>query len=280
MTMRAMTPDSPCCTQKPASDPGGFFVLCCLFPELRSVPHLSSHVCQVGKALSFWAHCDGPAVPPKAKCLALLTPLPRKVWDRAKLGKQAPPKSLYLCTGCFLCTATRRFCPWIRKNGTRFAPPENRRSSAKPRNSRPAAFSSQIRNTMSAFFQKLARALQCSKCRNRNTPSFGVLGTGRPGNPSLHRDAQHSTRVAVPHPFWGPWYRQAGDSPSLQRGAKHSTSAAPPRRFWGPWYRQAGDSLFYSSRRLSFSLQRPSSFSPLMSPCKGRAATTFNNKPS
>jgi hypothetical protein len=68
---------------------------------------------------------------------------------------------------------------------------------------------------MSAFFQKLARALQCSKCRNRNTlpvlgslvqagrgtllytgtrstrrglrshTRFGDLGTGRPGIPSF-----------------------------------------------------------------------------------------------
>ncbi len=101
---------------------------------------------------------------------------------------------------------------------------------------------------------------------------FGDLGTGRPGIPSLHR--AHAA-MREPIPFWGPWYRQAGDSlftPGSRRNARALL-------FWGPWYRQAGDSLFYCSRRWISSRQRSSTSLPAHSPCSGRAATTVSNNP-
>ena len=63
---------------------------------------------------------------------------------------------------------------------------------------------------------------------------FGALDTGRSGVPSLHRARRHARAL----PFWGPWYRQAGDS-LFTPGSRHRARILP---FWGPWYRQAGES--------------------------------------
>lgn len=64
------------------------------------------------------------------------------------------------------------------------------------------------------------------------TPSFGDLGTGRPGIP-------HFIRAQRAHRFGG---LDTGRSrfPFFTPGSR--TIAALP--FWGPWYRQAGDSSF------------------------------------
>ena len=42
-------------------------------------------------------------------------------------------------------------------------------------------------------------------------PSFGNLGTGRPGIPSFTPGRVATIATQLP-PFWEPWYRQAGDS--------------------------------------------------------------------
>ena len=57
--------------------------------------------------------------------------------------------------------------------------------------------------------------------------SFGALDTGRSGVPSLHR-AHDATREPIP--FWGPWYRQAGDSSFIAPGDGSPTASDRPPR--------------------------------------------------
>ncbi len=106
-------------------------------------------------------------------------------------------------------------------------------------------------------------------------PSFGNLGTGRPGIPSFTPGSSRSRRRA--QPVSGTLVQAGRGFPLLHRA--HHAHSDEPNPFWEPWYRQAGDSLFYSSRRWICSFQRPSTLVPAHSPCSGRAATRFSSNP-
>ena len=96
-------------------------------------------------------------------------------------------------------------------------------------------------------------------CNKQYISSFGGPGTGRPGEPLFY--LQHRR-------FWGPRYRQAGHPPFIR--------STP---FGDPGTGRPGYPLFYSCS-FTCTRQRPASSAPAHSPCRGRAATTVNNKPS
>jgi hypothetical protein len=90
-------------------------------------------------------------------------------------------------------------------------------------------------------------------------PVSGTLVQAGRGFPSLHRA---HTAQATSLPVLGSLV-QAGRGFPLYTGFKRNARALP---FWGPWYRQAGDSLFYCSRRWISSRQRSSTSLPAHSP--------------
>ena len=73
-------------------------------------------------------------------------------------------------------------------------------------------------------------------------PSFGNLGTGRPGIPSLTPGL--ITLTATSPPVLGTLVQAGRGFPLLHRA--HHAHSDEPNPFREPWYRQAGDSLFYT----------------------------------